>query len=48
MVKEIMNILIEMQNNYFIFNLGHGVLPQTPIKNVFKLIDTVKNFNNQV
>ena len=44
MVKEINNILINMKDNYFIFNLGHGVLPQTPIENVFKLIETVRNF----
>ncbi len=44
MVKEINNILLNMKNNFFIFNLGHGVLPQTPIENVFKLIETVRNF----
>ena len=44
MVKEIKNILSEMKNNFFIFNLGHGILPQTPVENVFKLVDTVRNF----
>jgi len=44
MVKEIKNILLEMKNNFFIFNLGHGILPQTPVENVFKLVDTVRNF----
>ena len=24
MIKEIKNILLEMENNFFIFNLGHG------------------------
>jgi uroporphyrinogen decarboxylase len=26
-----------------IFNLGHGVLPATPLENVMHLIDVVKN-----
>lgn len=29
-----------------IFNLGHGVLPETPIENVLALIETVKNAKN--
>ena len=44
MLKEINNVLTNMKDNFFIFNLGHGVLPQTPIENVFKLIETVRNF----
>ena len=47
MVKEIQNILSEMKDNFFIFNLGHGVLPQTPIKNVFKLVEVVRKFNKK-
>ena len=48
MVNEIKNILSEMENNFFIFNLGHGVLPQTPVENVFKLVETVRNFKKMV
>lgn len=44
MIKEINNILLEMKDNSFIFNLGHGILPQTPVENVFKLVETVRNF----
>ena len=47
MVKEIQNILNVMKNSSFIFNLGHGILPQTPIENVFKLIETVRNFKKK-
>jgi uroporphyrinogen decarboxylase len=48
MVKEVKNILSEMKNKPFIFNLGHGILPQTPIDNVFKLIETVRSFRKKV
>jgi uroporphyrinogen decarboxylase len=30
-----------------IFNLGHGVLPQTPVDNVLALIDAVKEFSSR-
>ena len=48
MVKEIESILLEMKNNFFIFNLGHGILPQTPIENVFKLVEIIRNFKKKV
>jgi uroporphyrinogen decarboxylase len=48
MIKEIKNILLEMEDSSFIFNLGHGILPQTPIENVFKLVETIKSFKKKV
>ena len=29
-----------------IFNLGHGVLPQTPVENVIALVDAVHEFSS--
>ena len=37
MENEVKKILRSMKNRKFIFNLGHGVLQQTPTKNVEKL-----------
>ena len=37
-------ILDEFQDKSFIFNLGHGVLPNTPIDNVEYLVDVVKKY----
>ena len=42
--KSCFKILETLKNGPHIFNLGHGILPQTPIKNVENLVDMVKNF----
>jgi len=40
------NLLDQMQGNIHIFNLGHGVLPQTPQDNLKFLVDVVHEYNN--
>lgn len=47
MKNGVLSILQEMHDKEFIFNLGHGILPQTPRKNVEECIDLVKSFRNQ-
>ena len=37
-------ILSSMDNKNFIFNLGHGILPTTPVKNVEYLVSYVRNY----
>ena len=37
-------ILKTFECHKHIFNLSHGVLPQTPLENVEKLVETVRNF----
>lgn len=41
--KETIEILKAFTDSPFIFNLGHGILPQTPIENVELVLKTVKN-----
>jgi uroporphyrinogen decarboxylase len=38
------NILSELGNKNFIFNLGHGIMPNTPIENVEFLVNYVRNY----
>lgn len=40
--KEVLNIKNSFNSKPFIFNLGHGVLPHTPIQNVQKVLDTLR------
>lgn len=39
------HIINNLQKSNFIFNLGHGVLPNTPVDNVEFLVNYVKSFN---
>ena len=41
---ETLNILDKFNNSPFIFNLGHGILPSTPIKNVEAVLETIRNY----
>ena len=43
--KEIKTILNKFNENKHIFNLSHGVLPQTPVENVETLVDIIRNYN---
>lgn len=42
--KQTKTILKNFANKKHVFNLGHGILPNTPIKNVEYLVNTVRNF----
>jgi uroporphyrinogen decarboxylase len=42
MERQAVKILAELANDPFIFNLGHGVLPQTPPQNVVRLVKLVR------
>ena len=42
----IRNIVKRFKNHKFIFNLSHGILPNTPLKNVEKTIKYIKEYEN--
>ncbi len=42
--KEVLKILETFGNESFIFNLGHGILPETPIENLELVVNLVKNY----
>ena len=44
MEKKIKDILFDFRKNKHIFNLSHGVLPKTPVQNVLKMIETIRNY----
>jgi len=43
MELEISNILEAFSNGPFIFNLGHGILPETPVSHVERLVELVRS-----
>ena len=43
-VRETTQAMLSGQGQHYIANLGHGILPQTPIKNVEALVETVQAF----
>lgn len=43
-MKEAKKILDCFKGLPFIFNLGHGVLPDTPVENIAELVNLVKNY----
>ena len=45
MIKEAEKYLNFFKKKKYIFNLGHGILPETRIENVLKLVNFVRNYN---
>jgi len=43
MENEARRLLTTMRGRHFVFNLGHGVLQQTPVENVATLVNLVKD-----
>ena len=44
-LQEVDKYLQVFKNNSYIFNLGHGILPQTNPDTVKKIVDKIKDFN---
>ncbi|MBY0462948.1 MAG: uroporphyrinogen decarboxylase [Alphaproteobacteria bacterium] len=44
--KDVQNILENLSVGPFVFNLGHGILPETPIPHVHQLIELVKGWKS--
>ena len=46
MEREAERILGVLGNGPFVFNLGHGILPETPPENVARLAEVIRNWRN--
>ena len=42
--QNVIKVLEKFKESNHIFNLSHGILPQTPIQNVEKTIEIVRNY----
>ena len=43
MQRRVKAILDRLSPKPFVFNLGHGILPETPLENVERLINLVRS-----
>ncbi len=47
--KEVLEILKTFSSRKnFIFNLGHGIVPNTPLHNMEEMVETIKNFKRNI
>ena len=45
--RRVLDLLRAYQDRPHIFNLGHGVLPQTPIKHVERVVELVRSHGGE-
>ncbi len=45
--RELEKILLFSEKNPHIFNLGHGIYPETPVENVAFLVEKIKNYQKK-
>ena len=43
--KEVNKVMLTFRDKKHIFNLSHGILPKTPIKNVEQTLRLIKKFD---